>query len=69
MRKLHILSVCSEPMVRQIQRRTVPVLLALDAVTRERITDELWDVVKEDWEKLGYDCEAYEHSLQLVEVF
>lgn len=39
------------------------------AVTRERITDEHWALIKDEKEALGYDREAYEHSLQLPKVF
>jgi hypothetical protein len=38
-------------------------------VTRERITDDLWALIKDEKEALGYDREAYEHSLQLPKVF
>jgi hypothetical protein len=38
-------------------------------VTRERITDEHWALIKDGKEALGYDREAYEHSLQLPQVF
>ncbi|KAF1843986.1 uncharacterized protein K460DRAFT_408302 [Cucurbitaria berberidis CBS 394.84] len=38
-------------------------------VTRERITDEHWTLIREEKEILGYDREAYEHSLQLSHVF
>jgi hypothetical protein len=34
-------------------------------VTHECITDDHWGLVKDEKEALGYDCEAYEHSLQL----
>lgn len=34
-------------------------------VTREPISDEHWDLVKEDREAAGFDREAYEHSLTL----
>lgn len=39
------------------------------AVTRERITDDHWNLIKDEKEALGYDREAYEHSLQLPKVF
>ena len=38
-------------------------------VTRERITDDHWALIKDEKEALGYDREAYEHSLQLPKVF
>ncbi|KAH7095088.1 hypothetical protein FB567DRAFT_511735 [Paraphoma chrysanthemicola] len=38
-------------------------------VTRDRISDDHWALIKEEKEALGYDREAYEHSLQLPEVF
>jgi hypothetical protein len=38
-------------------------------VTRERITDDHWALIKDEKEDLGYDREAYEHSLQLPKVF
>ncbi|OAK95010.1 hypothetical protein IQ06DRAFT_284998 [Phaeosphaeriaceae sp. SRC1lsM3a] len=38
-------------------------------VTRERITDDHWNLIKDEKEALGYDREAYEHSLQLPKVF
>ena len=38
-------------------------------VTRERITDDHWALIQEEKEALGYDREAYEHSLQLPKVF
>lgn len=38
-------------------------------VVRERITDDYWDLVKDDAEAVGYDREAYEHSLQLKNLF
>jgi hypothetical protein len=38
-------------------------------VTRERITDHHWALIKDEKEALGYDLEAYEHSLQLLKVF
>ncbi|KAJ4365856.1 hypothetical protein N0V83_008478 [Neocucurbitaria cava] len=38
-------------------------------VTRERITDDHWALIKDEKEALGYDREAYEHSLQLSQVF
>ncbi|KAF2033231.1 hypothetical protein EK21DRAFT_86353 [Setomelanomma holmii] len=38
-------------------------------VTRERITDDHWSLIKDKKEALGYDREAYEHSLQLPKVF
>jgi hypothetical protein len=38
-------------------------------VTRERITDDHWTLIKDEKEALGYDREAYEHSLQLPKVF
>ena len=44
------------------------VILTL-AVTRERITDDHWALIKDEKEALGYDRAAYEHSLQLPKVF
>ncbi|KAH7085440.1 hypothetical protein BKA63DRAFT_18055 [Paraphoma chrysanthemicola] len=38
-------------------------------ITRDRISDDHWALIKEEKEALGYDREAYEHSLQLPEVF
>lgn len=38
-------------------------------VTRERITDEHWDLIKDEKEAAGYDREAYEHSLQLPNIY
>jgi hypothetical protein len=38
-------------------------------VTRDRITDDHWALIKDEKEALGYDREAYEHSLQLPKVF
>ncbi|KAF2641221.1 hypothetical protein P280DRAFT_542367 [Massarina eburnea CBS 473.64] len=38
-------------------------------VTRERISDDHWAEVSAAKEALGYDREAYEHSLQLQKVF
>jgi hypothetical protein len=38
-------------------------------VTRERITDDHWALIKNEKEALGYDREAYEHNLQLPKVF
>ena len=38
-------------------------------LTRERITDAHWDLVRQEKEAAGYDREAYEHSLHLPEVF
>ncbi|KAF2470312.1 uncharacterized protein BDR25DRAFT_225704 [Lindgomyces ingoldianus] len=37
-------------------------------LTRDRISDEHWDLIKEEREAIGYDREAYEHSLHLGEV-
>jgi hypothetical protein len=39
------------------------------AVTRERISDDHWGLVKTEKEALGHDRESYEHSLQLKSVF
>ena len=39
------------------------------AVTRQRLTDDHWALIKDEKEALGYDREAYEHSLQLPSVF
>jgi hypothetical protein len=38
-------------------------------VTRERISDQHWALIKDEKEALGYDRETYEHSLQLPQVF
>ncbi|CAO2656393.1 Nn.00g051960.m01.CDS01 [Neocucurbitaria sp. VM-36] len=38
-------------------------------VTRERITDDHWALIKDEKEALGYDRAAYEHSLQLPKLF
>lgn len=38
-------------------------------VTRERISDDHWALIKDEKEGLGYDREAYEHSLNLPQVF
>ena len=38
-------------------------------VTRERITDDHWSLIEDEKQALGYDREAYEHSLKLSEVF
>ncbi|KAF2443927.1 hypothetical protein P171DRAFT_473152 [Karstenula rhodostoma CBS 690.94] len=38
-------------------------------VTRERITDEHWALIKDAEERAGYDREAYEHRQQLPELF
>lgn len=43
--------------------------LTLLLVTRERISDDHWDLIKKEKQALGYDREAYEHSLQLPKVF
>ncbi|KAF2122117.1 hypothetical protein BDV96DRAFT_594043 [Lophiotrema nucula] len=37
-------------------------------LTRPRITDEHWDLVRAEKEAVGYDREAYEHSLQLGDI-
>ena len=37
-------------------------------VTRSRISDEHWELVREEREAAGYDREAYEHSLSLKDV-
>ena len=39
------------------------------SVTRDRITDEHWSLVKDAKEALGHDRETYEHSLRLSQVF
>jgi hypothetical protein len=39
------------------------------AVTRERISDDHWGLVKTERAALGHDRESYEHSLQLKSVF
>ena len=38
-------------------------------VTRERISDDHWDLIKDEKEAAGHDRESYEHSLQLKSVF
>jgi hypothetical protein len=38
-------------------------------VTRERITDDHWALIKDEKKAVGYDREAYEYSLQLPKVF
>jgi hypothetical protein len=38
-------------------------------VTRERMSEDHWALVKNEKEALGYDREAYEHSLQLPQWF
>lgn len=38
-------------------------------ITREQITNEHWDLVKDEKEAAGYDREAYEHSLHLPDIF
>jgi hypothetical protein len=38
-------------------------------VTRERISDSHWALIQDEKEASGYDREAYEHSLQLPNVF
>ena len=38
-------------------------------VARERIPDDHWGLIKDEKEAAGYDREAYEHSLQLKDVF
>ncbi|KAH6873007.1 hypothetical protein BKA58DRAFT_158491 [Alternaria rosae] len=38
-------------------------------VTRQRITDDHWELVRTEKEALGYDREAYEHNLSLLKVF
>jgi hypothetical protein len=37
-------------------------------LTRTRITDEHWELVREEKEKMGHDRETYEHALQLGNV-
>ena len=37
--------------------------------TRERISNDHWALIKDEKEALGYDREAYEHSLELPKVF
>lgn len=44
-------------------------IVLIGAVTRERITDDHWALIKDEKEALGYDREAYEHGLQLPKVF
>lgn len=38
-------------------------------MTRERISDDHWNLIKEEKETAGHDRESYEHSLQLKDVF
>lgn len=38
-------------------------------VTRERLTDSHWDLIKAEKEAAGHDRESYEHSLQIKDVF
>jgi hypothetical protein len=38
-------------------------------VTRERISDDHWSLIKAEKEAAGHDRESYEHSLQLKSVF
>jgi len=38
-------------------------------LARERITDELWDLIKDEKEAAGYDREAYEHNLQIPSIY
>ena len=38
-------------------------------VTRDRISDDHWDLIKDEKEAAGHDRESYEHSLQLKNVF
>jgi hypothetical protein len=38
-------------------------------ITRDRISDSHWELVSEEREAMGYDREAYEHELRLVDVF
>lgn len=45
------------------------VLIVVFVVTRERITDEHWELIKAEKEAAGHDRESYEHSLQLKNVF
>jgi hypothetical protein len=40
-----------------------------DDVIRNRISDAHWDLVREEREALGYDREAYEHVLQISDIF
>ena len=37
-------------------------------VTMTRITEEHWELVREEREVMSHDCETYEHSMQLVDV-
>lgn len=41
----------------------------MSAVTRERISDDHWGLIKAEKEAAGHDRESYEHSLQVKEVF
>lgn len=43
--------------------------LTFPLVTRTRITDDHWSLIAGGEEALGYDREAYEHSLRLRDVF
>jgi hypothetical protein len=49
--------------------QSVGVYTNLSTVTRDRITDDHWALIKDEKEAYGYDREAYEHSLQLPKVF
>lgn len=40
-----------------------------DDLARERITGEHWDLIKGEKEAAGYDREAYEHSLQIPNIY
>ncbi|KAF2629913.1 hypothetical protein BU25DRAFT_419576 [Macroventuria anomochaeta] len=46
-----------------------PILNLILVVTRERLTDDHWDLVKVKKEAAGQDREFYEHSLQAKDVF
>ena len=45
----------------------MPILIR--TVTRERMSDDHWDLIRADKEAAGHDRESYEHSLQLKSVF
>ncbi|KAF2849381.1 hypothetical protein T440DRAFT_399436 [Plenodomus tracheiphilus IPT5] len=50
-------------------RYIIPITRVKVTVTRECITDSHWSLIKDEREALGYDREAYEHSLQLPKLF
>lgn len=44
-------------------------LMLICTVTRERISDDHWELIRAKKEATGHDRESYEHSLQLKSVF